>query len=64
MLLESQKEIVPKKEDLSKEVLWFSVGQRATVLRAVKVEGRKKILLISQAQAKRVRTGVIGRIFF
>ena len=28
--------------DLSKEVLWVSVGQRAAVLRAVKVEGQKK----------------------
>ena len=28
--------------DLSKEVLWVSVGQRAAVLRAVKVGGQKK----------------------
>ena len=28
--------------DLSKEVLWVSVGQRAVELRAVKVEGQKK----------------------
>ena len=27
--------------DLSKEVLWVSVGQRAAVLRAVKVGGQK-----------------------
>ena len=28
--------------DLSKEVLWVSVGQRAAVLQAVKVGGQKK----------------------
>ena len=28
--------------DLSKEVLWDSVGQRAAVLQAVKVGGKKK----------------------
>ena len=28
--------------DLSKEVLWASVGQRAAVLQAVKVGGQKK----------------------
>ena len=50
--------------DLSKEVLWASVGQRAAVLQAVKVGGQKKILPISPAQAIRVRTGAIGRIFF
>ena len=50
--------------DLSKEVLWVSVGQKAAVLRAVKVGGKKKILPISPARAKRVRTGAIGRIFF
>ena len=35
--------------DLSKEVLWVFVGQRAAVLRAVKVGGEKKILPISPA---------------
>ena len=30
--------------DLSKEVLWVSVGQRAADLRAVKVGGQQKIL--------------------
>ena len=34
--------------NLSKEVPWISVGQRATELRAVKVGGQKKILPISQ----------------
>ena len=50
--------------DLSKEVLWVSVGQRAAVLQAVKVGGQKKILPISPARAIRVRTGPLGRIFF
>ena len=50
--------------DFSKEVLRVSIGQRAAVLRAVKVGGQKRILLISPARAKQVRTRVIGRIFF
>ena len=50
--------------DLSKEVLWVSVDQRAAVLQAVKVGGQKKILPISPARAIQVRTGAIGRIFF
>ena len=32
--------------DLSKEVLWISVGQKAADLRAVKVGGQRKILPI------------------
>ena len=39
--------------DLSKEVLWVSVGQRAAVLCAVKI-GVKKILPISQPRATRI----------
>ena len=50
--------------DLSKEVLWVSVGQWATELWAAKVGGQQKILPISHAQAKRVRTRLISRIFF
>ena len=50
--------------DLSKKVLWVSVGERAANLRAVKVGGQKKILPISPVRAIRVRTGAIGRIFF
>ena len=50
--------------DLSKEVLWDSVVQRAAVLQAVKVGGQKKILPISPARAIRVRTRAISRIFF
>ena len=34
--------------DLSKEVLWVSVGQRAADLRAVKVGGQRKFLQIGQ----------------
>ena len=40
--------------DLSKEILWVSVGQRAADLQAVKVGGQQKILPISPARAKRV----------
>ena len=50
--------------DLSKNVLWVSIGQGAVDLRAVKVEGQKENLPIGQLQAKWVRTGLIGRIFF
>ena len=49
--------------DLSKEVLWVSVGQRAAVLRAVKVEGQKKILPIASVRTRFARAGPIGRIF-
>ena len=40
--------------DLSKEMLWVSIGQRRADLQAVKVGGRKKILLIALAWAKQV----------
>ena len=50
--------------DFSKEVLWVSAGQRAADLQAVKVGGHQKILPISPLQAKRVRTGPIGGIFY
>ena len=50
--------------DLSKEVLWVAVGQRAADLCAVKVGVQKRILPIGPAQAKRVRTKLLGRIFF
>ena len=49
--------------DLSKEVLWVSVGQRAAELPAIKVGGQKIILPNGPAWAKRVRTGPLGRIF-
>ena len=40
--------------DLSKNILWVSVGQGAADLRAVKVGSQKEILPISPMQAKRV----------
>ena len=40
--------------DLSKEVLWVSVGQRAVDLQAVKVGGQQKILPIGLARENRV----------
>ena len=50
--------------DLSKNVLWVSVGQGAADLRAVKVRGQKKILQIGSLRAKGARTRLIGRNFF
>ena len=46
MLLLCWTEIESSKKDLdlSKEVLWVFVGQKVAELRAVKVEGKKKIL--------------------
>ena len=38
--------------DLSKEVLWVSVGQRITKLQSVKVGGLKNILPLSQSRTK------------
>ena len=40
--------------DLSKEVLWMSVGQLASKLQAVKVGGLKKILPFGQSQTTHV----------
>ena len=40
--------------DLSKNVLWVSVGQGAADLRAFEVGGQKKILPIGPVRAKRV----------
>ena len=62
VLLDSWTEIESTKE-VSKEVLWVSVGQRAAELRAVKVGGQRKILPISPAQAKRVRTFIKFIVF-
>ena len=50
--------------DLSKEVLWVFVGQGDAELRSIKVGGQIKILPISPARAKWVRTVPIGKIFF
>ena len=50
--------------DLSKVILWVAVDQRAAVLWAVKVGGQKENCANQPARVKRIRTGVIGRIFF
>ena len=50
--------------DLSKNVLWVSVGQGVADLGAVKVGGQNKILLICQVRTRYARNGKIGRIFF
>ena len=49
--------------DLSKNVLWVSVGQRAADLQAVKVGGQKKILPIGPFRTRSALTGQISRIF-
>ena len=49
--------------DLSKEVLWVSVGQRTADLRAVKVGGQEKVLPIGQVRTRIARNWPIGRIF-
>ena len=50
--------------DLSKNVLWVSVGQGAADLRAVKVGGQKKILPIGPVRTRLARNGLIGRFSF
>ena len=50
--------------DLSEEVLWVSVGQRAAELRAIKVGDQKKILPIGPVRTRITRAGPLGRIFF
>ena len=50
--------------DLSKNVLWVSVGQGVADLQAVKVGGQKKILPIGRVRTPFARNGPIGRIFF
>ena len=50
--------------DLSKEVLWVSVGQWAADLRAVKVGGWKKNLPSGPVRTRFARAGPLGRIFF
>ena len=46
--------------DLSKNILWVSVGQRAADLQAVKVGGQKKILPFGQLRAKWFQTIAIS----
>ena len=50
--------------DLSKEVLWVSVGQWAADLRAVIHAGWKKNLPSGLARTRFARSGLIGRSFF
>ena len=50
--------------DLSKNVLWVSVGQRAADLRAVKVGSQQKILPIGPVRTRFARARPIGRMFF
>ena len=50
--------------DLSKEILWVSVSQRAAELPAGKVGSLKKILPCSLARASWSRTQPHGSIFF
>ena len=50
--------------DLSKNILWVSVGLVAADLRAVKVGGLKKIRPFGPARATQVRDWPRGRIFF
>ena len=49
--------------DLSKNVLWVSVGQGAADLRAVKVGGQKKNSADRPGSNPLRRAGLIGRIF-
>ena len=50
--------------DLSKNVLWVSVGQGAADLRAVKVGGQKKILPRGWSRTRVACAGPNGRISF
>ena len=50
--------------DLSKEVLWVSVGQKAAELPAIKVWSLKNIVPLSPAWASQGRTGSSGRTFY
>ena len=50
--------------DLSKNVLWVSVGQGAADLRAVKVGGQKKILPRGRSRTRVARAWPNGRNFF
>ena len=51
---------VKKRLDLSKEVLWVSVGQRAAEIRAVKVGGQKTILSIGPVRTWIAHAGLIA----
>ena len=49
--------------DLSKEVLWVSVGQRAAEQPAIKVGGQKKILPSGPVRTRFACAGPLGRFF-
>ena len=50
--------------DLSKEVLWVSVGQRAAELPAIKVGGQEKILPSGPVRTRIARAGQSAEFFF
>ena len=50
--------------DLSKEVLWVSVGQRAAELRAVKVGGQKKFCRSARRGQSGFELGRLAEYFF
>ena len=50
--------------NLSKEVLWVSVGQREAELRAVKVRGGKRILPSSPVRTRLTRAWADRQNFF
>ena len=50
--------------DLSKEVLWVSVGQRASDLQAVKVGGQKKLCLSAHCGRSGFEPGRSAEFFF
>ena len=56
--------VIKRGLNLSKEVLWVSIGQRAAELPAIKVGGQKTILPIAPVRTRIARAGLIGRIFF
>ena len=49
--------------DLSKEVLWISVGQRAADLRAVKVRGNKKFCRLARFESALPAPGKSSEFF-
>ena len=49
--------VISWSDNMSTEVLWISVGQKAAKLQAVKFGGLKKILLVGQSRTTRLRPG-------
>ena len=50
--------------DLSKEVLWVSVGQRTAELPAVKVQGKKKICRLAKFEPASPASGQLAQFLF